>query len=370
MRRSSAIFVPLLATALFLASCGEGARPVPGATVSKERTEIGGVNVIGIPHIEQGDCAPPVFAIPTPVGLAEPDQEEPPAPPATAEPSSSPEPQQGEAPVAAEARRIIVVGDSLLDGLCALGLGERVVGRVAERAGEDPPNYLGPFIATIPQTGAVGSLAMDRIRNLRPDLVLVRSDLLGELGADLGPVAPVLPVGPRQGPLPPSAWQQQFQALAAVFGREPQARALVRDYQAFVDEQRQDGAFDPAHTRASLVRFDDRKIAIEGPESFAGSVLADLGVDRPPAQSSGAARVIGKDQLHEADGDLMYVSFGQPESFGEGVVSSPEWRRLASVREKQVFAVCDQWWYRGAGPIAALDIVIDVVGSLNTPPPP
>ncbi|ADG97827.1 periplasmic binding protein [Segniliparus rotundus DSM 44985] len=365
------MFVPLLATALLLAGCGEGARPVPGATVSKERTEIGGINLIGVAHIEQGDCAPPVFAVPTPEGLADPDEEPPaPAPPAAPEPSAPPEPQPAAAPAAAQARRILVVGDSLLDGLCALGLGERIVGRVAERAGQAPPNYLGPFITTIPQTGAVGSVAMGQVRDLRPDLVLVSSDLIGELGADLGPIAPVLPVGPRRGPLSPSVWQQQFQALAAVFGREQQAQAILRDYQAFVDEQRQDGTLDPAHTRASLVRFDDRKIAIEGPESFAGSVLADLGVDRPPAQSSGAAQAIGKDQLGEADGDLVYVSFGEPESFGEGVVSSPQWRRLASVREKQVFAVCDQWWYRGAGPIAARNVVIDVVGSLNTPPPP
>ena len=64
------------------------------------------------------------------------------------------------------------------------------------------------------------------------------------------------------------------------------------------------------------------------------------------------------------------MSFGEPESFGKSVVASSEWRQLASVRSKQVFAVYDQWWYRGAGPIAALDVVIDVAGSLNAPPPP
>ena len=299
MRRPSSVLLPLVAMAALLSGCGGGAKPVPGATVSKDRTEIDGINLIGVPHVAQGVCAPPVFEIPTPAGLADPDEEAPPVPPPPAA-EAQPRPEQSAGPGGpAGARRILVVGDSLLDGLCALGLGDRVVGRVAERAGEGAPNYLGPVIAGLPQPGAVGAVAVDQIKDLHPDLVLARADLADQLGADLGAIAPVQTVAPAGDAGPASMWQRQFLGLGAVFGREAQAQAqaALEEYRTFVREQRQDDTLDPAHTRASLVRFDGGKIALEGPESFAGSVLAELGVDRPPTQRSGADNVIGTDRL-------------------------------------------------------------------------
>ena len=99
---------------------------------------------------------------------------------------------------------------------------------------------------------------------------------------------------------------------------------------------------DAAHFQASVVQLTDTTMRVYGPDNFPGSVLADVGVDRPAAQrftdkpyieiGTTEADLENSPDFSIADGDIVYVSFASPaakDRAGE-VMGSDAWRKLSA----------------------------------------
>src|SRR4029079_15846522 len=79
---------------------------------------------------------------------------------------------------------------------------------------------------------------------------------------------------------------------------------------------------DATHFQASVVQLTDTTMRVDGVDTFPGSVLAAVGVDRPAAQRFAAKPCgeIGMTAPHlahspdssPADGDIVYISFASP----------------------------------------------------------
>lgn len=249
--------------------------------------------------------------------------------------------------------RIAVTDPGLLDPICALGIGPKVVA-VTSDAGSIP-TYLGPQLGSVATIGTSPDPAT--AGEADPDVVLTtdRSAASAEAFAD----ARVVTI-PTEGD-----WQAQFQAVADALGRSESATRLLEEFRT---ETRKTGRrMDAAHNQVSLVRFTGDSEMIAGTDSFAGQILSMVGVQRPEPQRSPRSFTVTDQNFTDADADLIYVSFvgDEGQAHGEDVLLSDRWLDMGAPTWKRVLSVNDDIWYRSSGLAAAWLVLNDLKGSLD-----
>ena len=123
------------------------------------------------------------------------------------------------------------------------------------------------------------------------------------------------------------------------------------------------------HTSESTA---EKNWRVYGADNFPGSVLADVGVDRPAAQrftdkpfvevGISEADLADSADLSIADGDIIYISFASAEAKERAteVMDGDAWRRVSAHRDNRVFAVNNEVWQTGGGIVAARGILADL----------
>ena len=102
-------------------------------------------------------------------------------------------------------------------------------------------------------------------------------------------------------------------------------------------------------------------ITIDAENSFAGSILADVGFRRPESHAAvdGGVITISEERITDIDGDVLFVSVFDSDS--EKVLAEwqqkPLWNQLKAVQNNHVYVVNGEIW-RGGNPIAA-NLVLD-----------
>ncbi|MBM4473145.1 ABC transporter substrate-binding protein [Rhodococcus hoagii] len=324
--RSRRIAAVALATVALvgLAGCGSGTAD-DASTIVRTTTKIAGAGVVNVERDTGNACAEPSPADP---GAADP-------------------------------QRIVVLDTAALDAVCALGLQGRVVGTVTPDGADRQPSYLGPGVAALPGIGPAGAPDVDLVAKSAPDLIVGAAPADPVLADRLRALAPTAFVGADA-----VFWKNRFLATGEALGRSGAARQALDACTA--DAARIGNDLAAQQTQASVVRFGADSLAITGPGSFSGQVLADAGVQRPAYQRlEVAAEEI--DDLGTAEGDVIYVSFDGPDGLehGKSVMDSDEWYALGAVPDKRVFAVDDEIWNGGNGIVAARAVLADLQPSLN-----
>ncbi len=258
--------------------------------------------------------------------------------------ASTPDPGQ------ADVSRIAVADPSLLDPLCALGIQSKVVAVAADPGGI--PTYLGPTVTSLPTIGSRPDA--QRAAGARADVVLGRS------------TAQTAPYDARSVVVDESAsWQDQFQAVADALGRGEEGTRRLDTFAA--QAKRAGQRVDASHSQVGLVRFGADSEQIAGTASFAGSILAAMGVQRPQSQRSPGSVTVTEKNFDDADADLVYVSFtsAKGKDHGVSVLRSDRWLDLGAASGRRVFVVDDSIWYGRRGLAAAPVVLDDVQRSLN-----
>ncbi|MFY2789671.1 iron-siderophore ABC transporter substrate-binding protein [Rhodococcus sp. MALMAid1271] len=344
-RRIGAVAAVCVAAAVALAGCSDSESGDDASSIIRTTTNIAGAGVVGNNRDTVGLCpalAPldrtGVEGDTRPVGHAE-----------------------GISVIPADPRRIVVLDAAGLDASCAVGIWERVVGAATLdpyfRGDGDQPLYLGTGLASVPSVGPVGAPDIDAIAALDPDLILGSDSLGPDTYDSLSAIAPTVFTATGQN------WKDTFLQSAAALGRGQSGFDALASFSA--DAERVGREIDATQTQASVIRFGADSIEVDGPDSFAGQVLAEVGVARPQSQR-GPDFSIDSDDLASAEGDIVYVRFSGPdgESFGREVMNSDAWHDLGSVTDGRVFAVNDTVW-SGSGVVAARAILADLSASLN-----
>ncbi|WP_305095310.1 ABC transporter substrate-binding protein [Prescottella sp. R16] len=262
-------------------------------------------------------------------------------------------------PGAPDPQRIVVLDSGALDSVCALGVWDRVVGATVSPVDGERPSYLGAGIAQLPSIGPEGAPDVDRIAAAAPDLILASAPPSPDVDARLTTIAPTVSVGAD-----PAQWKPRFLATGAALGRSGAAQQALDAYTA--DAARAGDDLGARQTQASVIRFGADTAVVEGPGSFSGQVLADIGVARPGPQRI-ETETAPLDDLTAAEGDLIYVGFDGPDglSHGTDVLESDAWLDLGAATDNRVFAVDDDVWNTGNGIVAARAVIADVRSSLN-----
>jgi len=269
----------------------------------------------------------------------------------------------GQTAVVPDPMRIVVLAGDELDGLCALGLQSRIVAAALPDGSEVQPSYLGAVVHGLPAAGTRRAPDLAAIAAAKPDLILGSQSLTPEAYPGLAAIAPTVFTA-----APGARWQDNLRLVGEATGR---ARATDELIAGFAEQARKAGeANDATHFQASVVQLTDNALLVWGADTFAGSVLTAVGVDRPAAQrfTDKPFLEIGIDDLDEstdlsaADGDVVYLSFASPaaKDRAPALLDSAPWRTLSANRDNRVFVVNNEVWQTGQGLVAARGVVEDL----------
>ncbi len=270
----------------------------------------------------------------------------------------------GDTQVPVDAQRIVVLSGDQLDALCALGLQTRIVAAALPDGSSDQPSYLGTVIHDLHGAGTRSDPDLSAIRAANPDLILGSQALTPQLYPELTAIAPTVFTG-----APGAAWQDNLRLVGAATAREGAANALVDDFTAFAARAGADN--DAAHFQASVVQLTENTMRVYGSDTFPGSVLTDVGVDRPASQrftdkpyvEIGTTEAeLAEADFSAADADIVYVSFTSQAAKDRApqILMSDAWRKLSANRDNRVFIVNNEVWQTGQGIVAARGIVADL----------
>lgn len=321
--------------------------PAGEPTVITSTTKIAGAGVLGNQRRPDESCA----ANPLPVDPGEGDREVRHA--------------AGGTIVRSEPQKIVVLSGDQLDALCALGLQSRIAAAALPDGSDSQPSYLGTAVHNLPAAGTRTSPDLNAIRAARPDLILGSEALIPDAYPALSAIAPTVFTG-----APGAAWEDTLRTVGAATWRADAANGLVDDFTAAAGRTGADN--DAAHFQASVVQLTDKTMRVFGAANFPGSVLADVGVERPAAQRFTDKPFIEvgttKEDLDNspdfsiADGDIVYVSFASPaakDRAGE-VMNSDAWKKLSANKDNRVFVVNNEVWQTGEGIVAARGMLADL----------
>lgn len=105
------------------------------------------------------------------------------------------------------------------------------------------------------------------------------------------------------------------------------------------------------------IHIGSRSVESDVKNSFAGSVLDAVGLQRPTAQNINAPYgqlSISEEQLEKADGDVLFVSLlanTSKEAF-ENIRKKPLWEKLNAVQKHRVYLVDPSTWTGSSLPAA------------------
>ena len=172
---------------------------------------------------------------------------------------------KGESKVPGTADRVATLTLDTLDDTLALGV--RPVAAVAP--GERLPGYLRRAAAGVETIGPVEAGALRPVRRARPDLIVGRQAALFE---GLSLIAPTVIVEPGSG-----RWKLNLRLMGEALGRTNDAEGLLTDYDRRVAAVRRVVRGQP---RVALVRAVEDGWVFAPRDSFAGTILADVGVQQ------------------------------------------------------------------------------------------
>lgn len=273
----------------------------------------------------------------------------------------------GAVEVPRDPERVVVLDTGELDA--ALTLGITPVGAVHAVEEND---FLGYFPAkdqeSITDVGAITQPNLELIHELDPDVIIGSNIRDEERYDELSEIAPTV-FAETTG----VTWQENFLLFADALDRAAEGERIVAAYEDHVAEVTDalGGPEAAADLEVSILRFMDGADArLYGPESFIGTLLADLGVGRPAVLADapdGFALEISPEQVDRADGDVVfYSSYGSAEGSGEdAAVGGPLWDTLTAVQQERAFRVDDDLWFLGIGYTAADQILNELAGHLS-----
>ncbi|WP_237269713.1 iron-siderophore ABC transporter substrate-binding protein [Synechocystis sp. CACIAM 05] len=172
-------------------------------------------------------------------------------------------------------------------------------------------------------------------------------------------------------------WKKVFASIGNALHQQTATQSALAAYQARSTDFRTQMGDRLDNLQVSVIRLYPDGINLYLKDSFAGTVLQDAGLARPPSQNISAAEAqqkfgnpiqtrISREVLEQADGDVIFLWTGENTSQGneeakkrlQQLQQDPLWGQLRAVKAGKVYEVPSYWI--GSGPIAANAILDDL----------
>ena len=263
----------------------------------------------------------------------------------------------GETEVPTSPTRIIVMGYATVEAVVAHGV--QPIGVPTGVVDGHPHLSLdGDAVLDI---GTPGKPNFEKMAFLKPDLILTSKNRVRDTYSLLAQVAPTVVLDIKNN----AEWRELTRLCGEVLGKPVKTEKLAADYEAKLRKLRNDLSQNSQPLEVSIIVLFPGRVGAMGTETFAGSVLADVGIARPPSQAQAQGpQNLSLESLDLLDGDVMFVVTlqGSTELAKEGraeinrMQAHPLWSQLKAVKANQVYEVGPHW---AIGSYIAADLILD-----------
>lgn len=260
--------------------------------------------------------------------------------------------------VPAQPESVVTLSELDLDSTLALGV--TPVGATAGRGQDGLPGYLADEADNVPLVGTVTGPQLGKVIQADPDLILagqVRDEQVLSKLREIAPTVVTFRVG--------DDWKDAFASVAAALGRTDEQESVMADYQATVETVRGELG-DHADAVVSVVRWSPKGPSTINQGVFASTVLADLGLQRPPEQMEHAVHSmpLSMENLDQIDADWIFLgtlsTTGPADTSLQDAKDTPAFAALGAAQTGHVVTVDGSKWMSLGGPLAASSMLDDV----------
>jgi iron complex transport system substrate-binding protein len=253
-----------------------------------------------------------------------------------------------------------VVTLSTMDLANALALGVKPIATTNDFdpiTGRFPP-YLQVKAAGIPVVGSSGQPSLETLYLSKPDLIFgSEPDVSHPL---INQIAPTVTYRWRD-----DAWKESFQKTAKFLGREQAAEVALQQYNERVQILKVKLSRRYQGQQVSFLAFYFNSPLTSVNNSFSGSILDEVGLQRPPNQSVALPygfTEFSLEELDKADGDVLIVAtFTEKDrKILTQLQQNPLWQKLKAVQQNQVHLVSAVTWLWGSDMVGANAVLDDL----------
>ncbi|MDG4864212.1 iron-siderophore ABC transporter substrate-binding protein [Streptomyces sp. T-3] len=258
----------------------------------------------------------------------------------------------GETELKAQPKRVVVLDVGELDNVVSLGI--KPVGYAPTEGDDGIPEYLKKAAGSPKDVGTINALNLEAIAALKPDLILGSELRAAKMYPQLAKIAPTV-FSIRPG----FTWKENYLLNASALDKQAEAEAKLATYEKKAEKLGADlGDKKPTVT---MLRYMPDRIRLYAGASFIGTILKDVGVERPKNQQiNDLATEISPEKIDEADADWIFTGvYGDVKKTKRDTAEdNPLWKKLGAVKKGQAKDVPDETWYLGLG-VTSADLVLD-----------
>jgi iron complex transport system substrate-binding protein len=239
-------------------------------------------------------------------------------------------------------QRIVTLRYDTLINTLALGI--RPIGSTYF-TGFPEPKYLQGKVGRIESVGGINNPDIEKILQLKPDLIISDSNLQG-IYKQLSYIAPTVVLNI---PYPPPSWKDMLKELATVLGKEKEGQQLIDQYWQRVEKLQQSLGDSHKTIEVSIANTSSENgIWSYGEKHYSSSVLKDIGLQRPKLQRGDFfySENISNEKISDIDGDvLFFVSWEREDDQKtlDKLKQNPLWSLLEVFQKDKVYFVGIHW---------------------------
>ncbi|MEB3338121.1 MAG: iron-siderophore ABC transporter substrate-binding protein [Leptolyngbyaceae bacterium] len=204
-----------------------------------------------------------------------------------------------------------------------------------------------------------GQPNLETLVSLKPDLIIVISHSSFEgVYKYLPAIAPTIILSWQE---IKGDWKQHIKDLARVFEKTEMATQLLDDYNQRINDLKEI-LNKKERIRTSFLYVATGQLTINRRESFAGDILADIGILNPLFEETGNGDlVISEEVLPKIDSDVIFIALLQKNDQAsiDRIQQNPLWPKLKATQQNQVYFVDFSVW-RGLNIFAAHAVIDDL----------
>ncbi|MFP9137411.1 ABC transporter substrate-binding protein [Devosia sp. XGJD_8] len=264
-------------------------------------------------------------------------------------------------------QRVVVLTNEGTEALLAIGI--TPVGAVRSWLGDPWYDHIAGQMADVTVLGEESAVDLELLAALEPDLIIGTKVRHEKIYEQLSAIAPTVISERLRGD-----WKVNMALYAEAVGKTAEAEAAFAAYDtrlAAISEQLGEAKAE----QISLVRFMAGRTRIYLKDTFAGTVLGQIGFARPASQDRDEfADEVTKERIPDFNGDrLFYFVYetgdGAADSAAAEWMADPLWAALPVVQAGKAQPVSDAIWNTAGGIIAAnvmLDDIETIYGLTST----
>jgi len=240
----------------------------------------------------------------------------------------------------------------------ALVLGVKPIGSATPfDSTEKFPSYLQSKIEGIKPLGTEEQPSIEAIALIKPDVIIGwRSH--EAIYSQLSNIAPTVLYDWQSD----ETWRDQFSFETEALSRQEAAEQAWDRYNQRIEELKRALGNRYQNKTFSFIFFYFGRLGSDIKNSFAGSILNDVGLQRPPSQDvvvPYGSIDFSEELLEKADGDFLFVTTftDNDEENLQQLLQKPLWRQLKAVQQNHVYFVNSHTWI--GWNLLAADAVID-----------